>query len=90
MRGHLHGDAENEKEHGQVFSSTLGRHVGSRPCTRPVCRYHAENLLAAADGEPRSGASSTRVAKIAEEGAFPEIVFVREIAEVEEAHEAVP
>jgi rubrerythrin len=84
--------AENEKEHAKVFFKYLEGGMVEITAMYPagVIGTTAENLLAAAEGEKEEwGELYPEFAKTAEEEGFPEIAHsFREIADVEEAHEA--
>lgn len=84
--------AENEKEHAKVFFKYLEGGMVEITATYPagVISTTAENLLAAAEGELEEwGTLYPDFAAVADEEGFPEIATsFREIAEVEEKHEA--
>ena len=84
--------AENEKEHAKVFFKYLegGELEITAAYPAGVIGNTAENLLAAADGEKMEWDSIyPEFAQIAEEEGFSQVAeSFREIAEVEEAHEA--
>lgn len=84
--------ADNEKEHAKVFFKYLEGGDAEITATYPAGRIGttAENLLAAANGELEEwGTLYPDFAKIADEEGFAEIATSwREIAEVEEHHEA--
>ena len=84
--------AENEKEHGQVFFDYLEGGPAEITASYPAGKTGttAENLLAAAEGEKEEWTMLyPDFAEIADAEGFPEVATsFREIAEVEEAHEA--
>ncbi|MBN2821703.1 MAG: rubrerythrin family protein [Coriobacteriia bacterium] len=84
--------ADNEKEHAKVFFKFLEGGNAEITATYPAGRIGttAENLLAAADGELEEwGTLYPDFARVAEAEGFADIATAwREIAEVEEHHEA--
>jgi len=84
--------ADNEKEHAQVFFDHLAGGPAEITATYPAGKTGttAENLLAAADGEKEEWTMLyPDFSGIAEAEGFSDVATsFREIAEVEEAHEA--
>ena len=84
--------AENEKEHAKVFFKHLEGGMVEITAMYPAGRIGttAENLLAAAEGELEEwGTLYPDFAAIADEEGFPKVAeSFREIAEVEQHHEA--
>lgn len=84
--------ADNEKEHAKVFFKYLEGGPVEITATYPagIIGTTAENLLAAADGEHEEwGELYPNFAAIADEEGFADVATsFREIAEVEERHEA--
>lgn len=88
--------ARNEKEHAKRFYKFLREDYASEEVIRVEWDYPVvystteENLQGAVNGEHEEASDMyPSFADVAEEEGFPEIAYVwREIAEVEEAHEA--
>lgn len=84
--------ADNEKEHAKVFFKYLEGGDTEITATYPAGKVGttAENLLASANGELEEwGTLYPDFAKVADEEGFPDIATSwREIADVEEHHEA--